>query len=89
MALGAQAGDVMRLVIKQGMAPVLLGLAVGLIAAVALTRLMTRLLYEVSATGPLTFGLIAALWIVVALLACYIPARRAAKVDPIVALRWE
>jgi putative ABC transport system permease protein len=89
MALGAQSSAVMLMVIKQGMAAVLLGLTAGLIAAAALTKFMTTLLYEVSGTDPLTFGLIAALLVMVALLACYIPARRATKVDPMITLKYE
>ena len=89
MALGASAREVLTLIIRQGMRPALLGVAIGLAGAVALTRLMKSLLFGVSATDPLTFALIALLLTSVALLACWIPARRAAKVDPMIALRTE
>src|SRR5262249_28587325 len=87
MALGAQAQDVLRLVLGQGIKLTLIGILIGLAGALALTRLMRSLLFEVSATDPATFGVIAGLLAVVALLACYVPARRAMKVDPLVALR--
>jgi ABC-type antimicrobial peptide transport system permease subunit len=80
---------VLRLVIKQGMLPVLLGVAVGLVGAAGLTRLLKSLLFEVSATDPLTFVMVATLLGGVALLACWLPARRAARVDPLIALRHE
>jgi predicted permease len=89
LALGAQEGDVLQMVLRQGAKLALLGAAVGIGAALALTRLMTNLLFGVSAHDPLTFVAVAALLILIALLACYIPARRATFVDPIVALRYE
>jgi putative ABC transport system permease protein len=89
MALGATWRDVLRLVIGRGMRLTLIGVAVGLGAAFALTRLMSTLLFEVSPTDPLTFSSIALLLSVVALLACWIPARRATKVDPLTALKHE
>ncbi|HKQ75163.1 MAG TPA: ABC transporter permease, partial [Blastocatellia bacterium] len=89
MALGAGTRDVLKLALKQGMLLALIGVALGLIASFGLTRLMTKLLFEVSPTDPPTFVVIAFLLTGVALLACYIPARRATKVDPLVALRRE
>jgi putative ABC transport system permease protein len=89
MALGAQMGDILRMVLKQGMLLVALGVAIGLGAAWLMTRLMEKLLFQVSATDPLTFAAISVLFVAVALLACYLPAKRAAKVDPLVALHYE
>jgi len=89
IALGAQWRDVLKLVLKSGVVLVTTGLIIGLAGALALTRLMTSLLFEVSPTDPLTFGVVALCVIVATLLACYIPARRATKVDPLIALRYE
>ncbi|MGC1658935.1 MAG: ABC transporter permease [Candidatus Acidiferrales bacterium] len=89
MALGAQQRDVLRLILGQGTRLALLGLGAGAVAALLLTRLMSSLLYGVSPTDPLTFGAVAILLLGVAMAACYIPARRAMRVDPIVALRYE
>jgi putative ABC transport system permease protein len=88
-ALGAQSADIARLFIKQGMALVLLGVAIGSIGAFALTRLMTSLLFDISANDPLTFAGAALLLSLVAMLACYLPARRAARIDPLASLRRE
>jgi ABC-type antimicrobial peptide transport system permease subunit len=88
-ALGAQSGDVMRLVVGKGLKLALAGVAIGIAGAIALTRVMESLLFNVSATDPLTFMAVSAILIIVALGACFVPARRATKVDPIRALRYE
>ena len=89
MALGAQAGDVLRLVLRQGMMLTFVGLVFGIAGALAVTRVMTDLLFGVTATDAVTFISVGALLILVAFLACYVPARRATKVDPLIALRYE
>ncbi|MGD0306413.1 MAG: ABC transporter permease [Candidatus Acidiferrales bacterium] len=89
MTLGAQRSDILRMVLGQGIKIALVGIVIGMVAAFALTRLMTGLLFSVSAGDPATFAAVAALLVLVAILACYIPARRAIRVDPMVALRYE
>jgi ABC-type antimicrobial peptide transport system permease subunit len=89
MALGAQTADVLRLVVRQGMAPVLLGLVIGMVAALALGRLLTTQLYQVSPHNPALLAITALTLGMVALLACFLPARRATFVNPIEALRAE
>jgi predicted permease len=89
MALGAQRSSVLSLVLSDGMKMALCGVALGLVAALGLTRLLTSMLYGVKSTDPATFAVVALLLVVVALLACFIPARRATRVDPLIALRYE
>jgi putative ABC transport system permease protein len=89
MALGARRPDVLVLVVKQGMALALMGIAAGAVLSLAMTRLISGMLFGITATDPLTFAGVAALLGTVALLANYLPARRASKVDPMVALRYE
>jgi putative ABC transport system permease protein len=89
IALGAEQRDIFKLIVGQGLLLVLAGTALGLGLALALTRVLKSLLFGVSATDPLTFSGISLLLLVVALFACYLPARRATKVDPLVALRYE
>ncbi|HEY0003691.1 MAG TPA: FtsX-like permease family protein, partial [Pyrinomonadaceae bacterium] len=89
MALGAQRSDVLKLVVRQGMRLTFIGLLLGVFAAFALTRVMSSLLFGVSATDPLTYAGVALLLALVSLVACFIPARRATRIDPIVALRYE
>jgi predicted permease len=88
MALGADRRDILRLVLRQGLGPASMGIAIGLAASFALTRLMAKMLYRLSATDPATFAAGALLFAAVAMLASYLPARRATRVDPVVALRW-
>ncbi len=89
MALGAQASAILKMVMKQGMALAGTGLAIGVVASLALAQLLGAMLYEVNVSDPATFALVSAVQGIVALLACYIPARRAIKVDPMIALRHE
>jgi putative ABC transport system permease protein len=87
VALGAQSGDVLQIVLGQGARLALAGLAIGTLASLALTRLMTTLLFGIGTRDPITFAGVGVLLAIVSLLACYIPARRAMRVDPVVALR--
>ena len=89
MALGAASGDVLRLVLREGLAPVAAGIVIGLAAAALLTQLMSTLLYEVSPFDPATFAIVSALLALVAMIACYVPARRATRLDPLAALKYE
>jgi putative ABC transport system permease protein len=89
VALGASSSDVLRMVLGEGMKITLVGVGIGLAAALGLTRLITKMIYGVGANDPITFAGVAILLISVALLACYIPARRAMRVDPMIALRYE
>ena len=89
MALGAAPGDVMRLILGQGAMLAMVGIVFGLAGALALTRFLRSLLFEIKPNDPTTFMGVAILLMIVALLACYIPARRAMRVDPMVALRYE
>jgi ABC-type antimicrobial peptide transport system permease subunit len=89
MALGAERGDVLRLVIRQALGLVAIGLAIGMACAGLLTRSIEKLLFGVKATDPATFAGVAVLFAVIGMVACYVPARRATRVDPLVALRYE
>jgi putative ABC transport system permease protein len=89
LALGAQTSDVLKIILRQGLKLTLIGVAIGIAGSLALTRLISRMLFGVKATDPLTYAIVSLILTAIALLACYIPARRATKVDPMVALRYE
>jgi ABC-type antimicrobial peptide transport system permease subunit len=89
IAMGAQRRDILRLVVSEGLTLTVIGIVVGLASALTLTRFLSAFLYGVSATDPLDFAAVAALFAIVALAASYIPARRAMRVDPLTALRYE
>ncbi len=89
MALGATSGDLRSLVLRQGLSPVMIGLVCGLASALAAGRVLSGMLFGVSAADPMTMGVVAMVLIIVAAAACYVPARRAMKSDPLVALRYE
>jgi len=89
VALGAEAGDVLRMILAQGLRTIFIGVAIGIAGSLALTRAVASLLFGVTATDPLTYAAVTGLLVMVALLACWVPARRATRVDPLVALRYE
>jgi putative ABC transport system permease protein len=89
MALGAQPGEVLRLILKQGLLLTGIGIALGLAGALALTRVMSGLLFGVGSTDPATFAAIVVLLTLVSLIACYLPARRATRIDPLIAMRYD
>ncbi len=89
MALGAQRGDILRMVLTEGLRLALIGIAIGAAGSLALTRLLTNFLFATAVTDPVTYAAVALLLLAVALLACYLPARRAMRLDPMAALRWD